>query len=279
MSTPTPTSHGYDWSRITVPLSGANSEPAMLKAATEMARHMGAQLSCTFVPPDPSELTPWIAEGLMAGAQVNIYERLEEATHESEARSLKLVNSLDYEPKQFRVLNSPIWFEFAEMIRLSDVVVYNDDQANGLGILSEAFQITLMEERAGVFIARTPFDVTGHVLVAWDGKEPSSRAARRAIPLLKRASRVTLVTISVGDNCANLGHLAEYYALHGIVTESIVLEKTNDVSKLLHDTYDKLGAQYLVSGAYGHSRLREFVFGGTTRALLQKTKLNLFMAH
>lgn len=162
--------------------------------------------------------------------------------------------------------------------RLSDLMVFSDVSARGQGMLSEAFQQVLMEERTGVFIARKPFNINGTAVVAWDGKEPSSRAARRAVPLLKKASRIVIIGAPVGDQPPELERLAAYYAAHGLKAEVDVLPK-GDVVQALTAAAERHKADYMVAGAYGRSRLREFAFGGTTRALLQHTQLNLYMAH
>lgn len=162
--------------------------------------------------------------------------------------------------------------------RLSDLMVFSDVSAKGQGMLSEAFQQVLMEERTGVFIARKGFDIGGTAVVAWDGKEPSSRAARRAVPLLKKAAKVVIVGGPIGDQPPELERLAAYYGAHGLKAEIDQLPK-GDIVQGLTAAAERHKADYMVAGAYGRSRLREFAFGGTTRALLQYAQLNLYMAH
>ena len=122
------------------------------------------------------------------------------------------------------------------------------------------------------------FDVGGTAIVAWDGKEPSSRAARRAVALLKKASKIVIVGSPSGDAPADLNRLAGYYAAHGLEASVEIFPK-GDILQQLIEANARHGADYMVAGAFGRSRLREFAFGGTTRALLQTTQLNLYMAH
>ena len=272
------TGMGEAWSRISVPVSGAAAEVTVLDLAGRIAEAFHAQLNVLFAPPDPAELAPWLGEGFMGTVQMSTIDSLKAASEEGELLARSHFAALAHPGKTFTVLQSPVWQDLAWETRLSDLMVFGDASARGQGLLSEAFQQVMMEERAGVFIARQPFDIGGVALVAWDGKEPSSRAARRAVPLLKKASRVVVAGAPVGDHSADLSRLAGYYAAHGLEVEIDILAK-GDIVACLQEAVERHGAGYMVAGAFGRSRLREFAFGGTTRALLQATRLNLYMAH
>lgn len=277
--TDSPQTAGGAWARVSVPVSGAASEDVAIAIAADITRAFGGQLNFLFAPPDPAELAPWLGEGFMGTVQMAAMDGLKSAAEEAEAVAREAYNATAYDNKLFVPLKSPVWQCLATETRLSDIVVFGDESARGRGLLSEAFQQVLMEERAGVFIARQPFDIGGTALVAWDGKEPSSRAARRAVPLLRKASKVVVAGAPVGENPADLGKLARYYMLHGLNVEVDLLPKSNDLISTLVEANQRHQAQYMVAGAFGRSRLREFAFGGTTRALLHNTNLNLYMAH
>jgi len=269
---------GQAWSRISIPVSGAEIEAPTLKIAATIAAAFEAQLNVLYAPPDPAELAPWLGEGFMGTVQMSTLESIRSAADESLAVARAQFEALKPQHAIFQSLQSPVWKDLALETRLSDLMVFGDHSARGRGMLSEAFQQVLMEERAGVFIARRAFDVAGTAMVAWDGKEPSSRAARRAVALLKKAKKVVIVGAPIGDASADLGRLANYYKAHGISVDIDALPK-GDIHTLLVEASDRHGADYVVAGAFGHSRIREFAFGGTTRALLQNTQLNLYMAH
>ena len=175
---------GQAWSRISVPVSGAKGEGLALDLAARLAQSFDARLNVLFTPPDPAELAPWLGEGFMGTVQMSALDNLKAAADEAEGVARAQFGALAYADKTFTALESPVWQDLAMETRLSDLVVFGDASARGQGLLSEAFQQVLMEERAGVFIARRDFDVAGTAIVAWDGKEPSSRAARRAVALL-----------------------------------------------------------------------------------------------
>lgn len=266
------------WGRITVPLSGAEHEVKALNSAALMAQSFGAQLNVIFAAPDPAQLAPWLGEGFMGTVQMSTMDEIKSVSEDAQKVAQQQYNQLQLGNGIFHALQSPMWQELAIQVRLSDLVVFDDVSAKGKGLLAEAFQQVLMEERCGVFIVRNEIKLNGTALVAWDGKEPSSRAARRATPLLKLASKVIIIGSPVGDFPVDLQHLADYYKTHGIEAEVEAFAK-GDILMLLNEACVRHEADYLVAGAFGHSRLREFAFGGTTRALLQSSSVNLYMAH
>jgi nucleotide-binding universal stress UspA family protein len=142
----------------------------------------------------------------------------------------------------------------------------------------------VMKSRAPVLVvpeASRGFDCGGVVAVAWNGSPEACAALRGALPLLRRASAVSLVAVT-GDDDFDLPPIeaSTYLARHGVASE-LVEVKAGDgpVSDALLDAAATRKAACLVSGAYGHSRLRENILGGITRGLLQKSTIPLLLAH
>lgn len=122
------------------------------------------------------------------------------------------------------------------------------------------------------------------IVVAWNNSAQSLNALRRALPLLKKADVVSLSIIDppqhAHDRSDPGGSVAQMLARHGVKTEISVLAQTNyQVSDTLLRHAADIGADMIVMGAYGHSRFREAIFGGATRAMLTDTRVPLFMAH
>jgi nucleotide-binding universal stress UspA family protein len=266
------------WARMTVPVAGATDDGPVIEWAARLAELFDADLNVVFAPPDPAELSPWLGEGFMGTVQMTTIDSVRTAGEEGERRAHMQFDTLGYDRATFSVLSPPVWQDLAIEARLSDLVIFGDSSARARGLLAEAFTQVLMEERCAVFVARTAFDPAGVAIVAWDGKEPSSRAARRAVPLLKQASKVIIAGAPLGDRPAELERLGAYYQAHGIEVGYERLPK-GDICAQLIEAYGRHGADYMVAGAFGRSRIREFAFGGTTRHLLQNTSLNLYMAH
>jgi nucleotide-binding universal stress UspA family protein len=114
-------------------------------------------------------------------------------------------------------------------------------------------------------------------LVAWKEAAESRRAIADAIPLLLLAKDVSVVQIVEGDTSSRAAqrHVQDVVAwldCHGIPAASFVVEKKGDVGNQLEHIAADAGAGLVVAGAYGNSRLRQWVFGGVTRHFLQKSE-------
>ncbi len=130
----------------------------------------------------------------------------------------------------------------------------------------------------------TVSDMPRHALVGWDGSRAAAVALGAAIPVLRGADRVTLVSLRhPGDAAAppdwQIPELLAFLHRHGVraAAESDVVE-TGLADALLSRVAD-YGADLLVVGAYGHGRLRERVLGGVTRQLLAEMTVPLLTAH
>ena len=110
------------------------------------------------------------------------------------------------------------------------------------------------------------------VLVAWNETRESRRAVVDALPLLRHAARVTLGTIAADKDLAlaraQLADVAHWLARHGVVAEQVASAAIGGDAESLWALSSDLGADLVVAGAYGHSRLREWVLGGVTKDLL-----------
>jgi nucleotide-binding universal stress UspA family protein len=110
------------------------------------------------------------------------------------------------------------------------------------------------------------------VLVAWKDTREARRAISDALPMLKQAGSVTLLELVSGDDLppprVQLGDVVEWLARHGIDAEPVVQPSSGDDAGDLDRYARTRHAGLIVAGAYGHSRLREWVLGGVTRDLL-----------
>lgn len=123
------------------------------------------------------------------------------------------------------------------------------------------------------------------VLIGWDGSREASRAVHDALPLLVHATRVTVVVVDPHHHAARLGEqpgadLAAHLARHGVrVVVEQAMSGGRAVGEAILALASETGADLLVTGGYGHSRLREMVLGGVTRRLLEHMTCPVLMAH
>lgn len=156
---------------------------------------------------------------------------------------------------------------------LADLVVVSQaaiDAAPGREVLGQA----LLADRAPVLVARgDPERLSAAAAIAWDGSAQAGRAVRAALPLLAMASRIhVLQCVSGLDPQAgdpDIAALNAYLKLHGVGAGEITLVEGADEGAALVAAAEGKEAGLLVAGAWGHSRLREFVFGGATRSFLR----------
>ncbi|OCK60583.1 universal stress protein [Bradyrhizobium sp. LMTR 3] len=127
-----------------------------------------------------------------------------------------------------------------------------------------------------------PFEL-GTVAIAWDFSRAAARAISDAMPMLEKASKVRIVTVTNEkklDSKHSAEALAKNLARHGI---DVVLDKVDADGRRIGEVLESYTVSHrvdvLVMGAYGHSRLREFILGGATKSLLSKPPLPILFSH
>jgi nucleotide-binding universal stress UspA family protein len=120
------------------------------------------------------------------------------------------------------------------------------------------------------------------VMVCWDGSRNAARAIGDAMPILKKAGRIEVVTVEQKERRNELrgAEIAEHLARHKLKVElnPIVAPDSEVVDVILSHAADN-SIDFMVMGGYGHTRVREFVLGGVTRGMLGAMTLPVLMAH
>lgn len=128
-----------------------------------------------------------------------------------------------------------------------------------------------------------PADATvgRHAVIAWKNTREAGRAVRNAMPFLRAAEKVTVLTIEPPGQATDGGNdLMVWLERHGVRSHhQAATHAGNDVGDTILAHAGELGADLLVMGAYGHSRLRELVLGGATRSVLSHLTLPALMSH
>ncbi|MCZ7563505.1 MAG: universal stress protein [Burkholderiales bacterium] len=124
-----------------------------------------------------------------------------------------------------------------------------------------------------------------HVLVAWNASREATRAVTDALPLLRRASKVTVMVVRPREDAQAHGDvpgadIAAYLARHGVKVEVSAEHGTGiEVGELMLSRVADLNVDLVVMGAYSHSRLRQWILGGATRTLLESMTVPVLMSH
>jgi nucleotide-binding universal stress UspA family protein len=120
------------------------------------------------------------------------------------------------------------------------------------------------------------------VMICWDGRRAAARAVLDAMPFLSAAEVVDIIAINEDRETAEASAeaLATHLARKDIAAkaERLTAER-GDVDNTILSTAADRGAQLIVMGGYGHSRLREFVLGGATRGVLRSMTIPVLMSH
>ena len=167
--------------------------------------------------------------------------------------------------------------------RVFDLIVIGRPSDDPRGPHMSTFEDVLFESGRPILLAppTPPAHVGRNVLIAWNCSTEQARATASAMPFLARAEQITIVAV---DGATVPGPSAEEMAanlkLHGIAADTITLKGDNRTAgAVILDRAGALGCDLVVKGAYTQSRLRQLIFGGTTRHILTHAELPVLTAH
>jgi nucleotide-binding universal stress UspA family protein len=175
---------------------------------------------------------------------------------------------------------------FAEIARRFDLAVVAQAQADAVGPEALIVEQALFDSGRPVlvvpYIQTAPFKAD-RVMLCWDGSRPAARAAGDAMPILSRAQVVEVFTIASGKLKSDEfpgADIAEHLAQHGLnVKVTRTVSGDVDVANVILSHAADSGANLIVMGGYGHSRLRELILGGATRGILASMTVPTLMSH
>ena len=166
--------------------------------------------------------------------------------------------------------------------RVFDVIVLaRPDARSRMGMT--AVEAGLFETGRPVLIAppSPPQQIGDNILIAWNCSTEQARTTALAMPLLRNAGRVTVLTVVGGTVPGPTGEqLARYLARNGVRCEPVtVTPECRSTGEAILAYAASLGCDLLVKGAYTQSRLRQMIFGGATRHILANASVPVLMAH
>ena len=265
---------------ILVHIHDDDEQEARLGVAIDIARQNDGHLSCV-------QVTPVEAFGGDPYGGLFGMAALIDTIHDQD-KALRVVTERrlagEGVPWDWRCFDGNVVETLIEQALLADVVVLSQPSASRRGRPPAAIVGDV------VLYARCPvlmvpqgqgrIDLSGPVLVAWNGSGEAAHALRLALPGLKRAAAVHIVEVSDETTSLPATEAAQWLSRHGVMAD--VHEwpaKGRRISVALLHAASELGATAMVMGAYGHSRLRETVLGGVTRELIATSTVPLLMAH
>lgn len=284
--------------KILVPLMGAERDAHVLSAAFQVAKAFGSHVAGVFVRPDPSEVLPYLGEGVSAGVIQEIMDAsrqaanraaataravLDKAAREAGAAMFDIANATNGVGGSFHVRDGLSSEVIAEEARLSDLVVF-DVPADSKDVASrEVLESALLNGRKPMLLVphKATKIVGAKAAIGWDGGAAAAHSVSAAIPLLARAEAIEILNVTTGPiDTVKMDRLRDYLRLHGLnAVEHGINPGSQGTATALVDGATRAGAGLLVIGGYGHSRLRELVLGGVTRHVFANVTMPIFIAH
>ena len=172
--------------------------------------------------------------------------------------------------------------------RYADLAVLGQADPDDIGVDSSVPERVIMGAGRPVLVvpyAGTFKTLGQRVIVAWNASREATRAVNDALPILERAASVRVLSINPHGGRAGHGPIAGadislHLARHGVRVEASTVNADDvRVDDMLLSQAADAGADLIVMGGYGHSRLGEFVLGGATRHLLRQITMPVFMSH
>jgi nucleotide-binding universal stress UspA family protein len=281
---------------ILVPLGGNDDYEAALAAAYTIARPFRAHIDALFVRPDLLDAIADLEGGSpevlatvtrATTAKWDQYARRAKAAFDAarsaaDAALADQPTGTDTLTSRWREVTGADEVVIPEHGRLADLLVFAGIGSGGGESQQRAFEAALMRAaRPILLVPKTGADPIGQTIaLAWNGSAEAARAVAGALPLLENAEQVHILTAAGTHTEVELGQtLADYLGWHGIVCDRHALYPETSVGAGLLAKTKELGADLLVMGGYGHSRMRELIFGGVTLHVLGHYALPVLIAH
>jgi nucleotide-binding universal stress UspA family protein len=274
---------------ILVHMTRSHDAESLMEAACALARKHNAHLigmaAFSAVPPVPPMMIPY------SGA---VIQEMQQAAEQSEQALKKAFDAATHDAPfvsewvHVKGLTSDLANAVIDQARAADIIVAAQrDPDWELGAVLDFPEQLALESGRPVFLVprkgQTKLEIE-KVAIAWNGSREATRAAFDALPFLTTAKEVTVLTVTEdGKPLQTLTPaiaLAATLARHGVETTITNLQaEDSGVSKTLLNEAARINADLLVLGAYGHSRFREFVFGGVTRDITNEAGIPLLLSH
>lgn len=248
---------------------------ARFQAALSLARQQGAHLTCLQLMPVPN----FPMETAFAGASFDrLVQSIEEPARAQRATLEERLGSENVSWDWQVQMGAPA-IEILSSAHLTDVIVVG----TGDGVLSSSVVGALIVHGHMPILVvpsdANSYDPSGSIMIAWNGSPEAANAIRCGLPLLRAASDVHIVAIDEDSPGFPAADVATYLSRHAIHAEVHEREAEPSVEEALKTAARELGAATIIMGGYGHSRMRELVFGGVTRAMLQSCPVPLLLSH
>jgi nucleotide-binding universal stress UspA family protein len=274
---------------ILVHLNGTKGGEAVVKAAVGLAQKHEARLVGLYagVPYDmPTYVIAQLPAEVITAHQAHVEENAKATADMFEKTCSTNGISHDYREGDWR---DPVDEVVCMHARYADLVmIAQPGSDSGIAHAREVADRIVLGAGAPVIVVppASPMEGIGEkVLVGWDGGAHAARAIRDAMPMLVKASVVKILCVDPKPGSSGLGDLpgadlAAFLATHGVKAEADHRSAVGgDVGATILNEAADYGADLIVTGGYGHSRIGELLLGGVTDTLIEKSAVCVLMSH
>ena len=287
---------------ILVPLAGDDDDRIGLDAAYAVAGPFAAHIDAVFLRPDPfeaivsleDEATPELIDTVTQAASATWNGRAVLARQAFDAARGASGAALAEQPgghggvtASWREVIGAAGGVLSTEGRLADLIVLAGVHSGGSVRRKRMFEAALLHAARPLLLVPEEMRTTGGaraigriVALAWNGSPEATHALAGALPLLHHAEQVHILTAaSARTEVESADALERYLGWHGLACQRHALYPTGRVGPALMAKAHEIGADLLVMGGYGRSRLSELAFGGVTRTVLGQYDLPILLAH
>ena len=279
---------------VFVPLAEGLPSQLLLDAALLVAKRSHSHIRVIFIRPEPETTLAYMPDVIIsAGATREAIERASQGAAAAEKARFEVWQAGNNIPGVEGVRLDSCFATWADRVgeietevarfgRVSDLIVLQR-VAPGWIRAQRCFDAAVFESGRPALLVpeKLPFDITDHVIIAWNGSLEASRAVLGAMPLLHLANRVSIFAAPQYDaESVDPDDLAEALSWHGIRAHMIASPGSgSSTGEALVGAATRQRATLIVMGAYTHSRLRQRFLGGVTEYLLAHAPVPLLMSH
>jgi nucleotide-binding universal stress UspA family protein len=275
-----------DYQTILVHCDAGKSAAGRLEVAVGLAQRFDARLVGLHVR-RPFESPVFFEGGVAMDAFFSSYERWRKADEAAAATAFAKATKGRHALCEWRVADGYVEDELVTQARYADLVIVGQAEPEPTATpadLAETVALAIGRPVLVVpYIGAKPPGKT--IMLCWNASREAARAAADALPFLKAAEKVVVLTVGAAPSAAGHGaepgaDVAGWLSRHGVkVTVQREVASGEDAGAVILSRAADLDADLIVMGVYGHSRLREMVLGGTSRTLLASMTVPVLMAH
>ncbi|HMB76353.1 MAG TPA: universal stress protein [Kiloniellaceae bacterium] len=286
------------YATILAVIDGRGGSENVAQVSLDLGRRFKAAVTWLHVIEDPTDALVSIADGMTGAVTEQILEQMEAVENERAQKARALYDRLcrdagielavpDNIPEAGRFTVAYLAKQGDEAVeverqgRLVDLIVAARPGPDGEAASSQTFHATVMETGRPVLSlpAEGGFDLS-RIAVAWDGSRESAKAVSSALPLLREAEKVEIVTAREGSKGAQPSQLQGYLAAHGVRAETWAFAPAKgSLGESILEQCERARCGLLVMGAYGHSPIREMFLGGVSRDVMKLATIPVLVTH